>query len=84
MAVAGLKLVARDQKGRVGPRLGVVRVGVQRHLLFTCRHLLNRTADILAVKKNPSSSVKQQSAEHKVRLCHIPLYLAFLMADFDK
>lgn len=65
----------------------MVSVRVQRHLLFTCRHLLNRTADILKMKKKKKSHIiseREGSAEHKARLCRISLYLAFLMADFDK
>lgn len=51
MAVAGLKLIAGDQEGRVGSMLGLVTVRIQRHLLFTGRHLLYWAADILKKKK---------------------------------
>lgn len=47
VTVTWLKLIAGHQQGREGTRLGLAEIRVQRHLLFPCRHLLYRAADIL-------------------------------------
>lgn len=50
MAVAGFKLMAGHYQCGKSSQLGLTDIWVQRHLLFTCRHLLHWTTNILKQK----------------------------------
>ncbi len=56
VAVTGFKLLAGHDQCGESSQLGLTAVWVQRHLLFTCRHLLYRTTYILEKQKWNMSS----------------------------
>lgn len=56
VAVTGFKLLAGHVQCGESSMLGLAAVWVQRHLLFTCRHLLHWTTYILEKQKRNRSS----------------------------